>query len=421
MERTDAPQADDPVTQDPVARATIARATELIDLGELDRADVVLAELAAVAERSGDRVSRAHVGWSSARIAASRGDALRTERLLREVERDGTDWLATDGGLSFLTDAASLLDRVGLTGEARTYVARALQRPDAGPNEERVLRARAALAARSGDPLEGLDLLAAGAGAGPLEQRLRWRQTMLAAWATFRAGRDGAGALAARALEEAVACGGVDVARAGEPALLGALAPLAEAAGSAHARALLLSGRRLIVRLFGATRVTNAGGETLQLPTGMPGELVRMLALHEHGLPVDLILETFFPDTSPSAGRGRLRQLLARLRTASADVVVRDGEVLRLLPAWVDVRAFLICAQSARSSPGPRSVRSAHAALALHTGPLLPADAGAGWAEETRTQVEYRRLAMHDLIAADETGRAADTPPAAGVRARLRR
>ncbi len=238
-----------------------------------------------------------------------------------------------------------------------------------------------------------------------LQKRLIWRHTALTAWAMFRAGRDGSGVLAARALEQAHANGGTGVALSGEPQLIAALAPLAEDAGSQLARELLLDGRQLLVRLFGAPRVSRSDGSIVELPAGKPGELVRMLALHSHGLPVEVVLERFFPEAPPTASRQRLRQVLTRLRAAAGEIVLRSDDTLRLVPAWVDVREFHVAADRGRPRRGSSSVQSAYAALALHSGPLLPADPYAEWAEEARDQVEYRHLALLDLVAADAAAR----------------
>jgi DNA-binding SARP family transcriptional activator len=238
-----------------------------------------------------------------------------------------------------------------------------------------------------------------------LEKRVVWRHTLLTAWATFRAGRDGAGVLAARALAQAEDCGSVRIAVAGEPEIVAALAPLAELSGSAAARAQLLDGRELLVRLFGPTTLCTADGSHQTLPPGMPGELARMLALHEHGLPLDVVLETFFPDAAPSTARQRLRQVLSRLRSSAGDLIIRDGETLRLVPAWVDVREFLAASNRVRGAHGARAVQLAYGALSLRAGPLLPSDPYAEWAEEARDQVRYRYLALLDLVAADAAAR----------------
>src|SRR5579862_2209621 len=377
----------------------------LTDLGKFDEADKALEEARLLAERDGVRKALGELAWSKASVAAGRGDARATERLLREAERETSDseWSHGHLGNSLLLDAAELLDRVGLTEQAWEYFERGRER--AGEANEEVRQARATLLARSGDPLEALDALQELVRGNWLEKRRVWRHLLLTAWATFRAGRGGAGELAARAFEQAIASGGMRIAEAGEAQLTAALAPLAERSGSAPARDLLLAGRELVVRLFGTPSVVGADGVAIELPAGMPGELVRMLALDEQGRPLEVVLEAFFPDAPPAAGRQRLRQVLTRLRAAAGPVVVRDGDQLRLVSAWVDVREFLAATDRVRSARGPRAVQLAYAALALHDGPLLPTDPYAGWAEEIREQVEYRQLATLDLIAADAIAR----------------
>ena len=377
----------------------------LASLGDGDAADAALQEAADLADRDEDDKTRAYAAWGRARVASYRGDPLATERLLREVQRDAGDWFATHIGSTFLADGAEMLDRLGLVDEAQGFLERARE---ADPGDEFVLQAEATLLARSGDPVEGIEALRRLARGDWLEKRLLWRHTLLSAWATFRAGGDQAGELAARALEQAaVDGGGLIVARSTERELTSALAPLAEAAGSSHARTLLLDGRELVVRLFGATRVVAADGSVLALPAGQPGELVRMLALHEHGLALEVVLEAFFPDVRPALARQRLRQILTRLRSAVGDVVVRDGETLALRPAWVDVREFIAAADRVRAAHGARAVQRAYAALALRTGPLLVFDPYAEWATAARDQVEYRYLALLDLVAADAAARGA--------------
>ena len=136
-----------------------------------------------------------------------------------------------------------------------------------------------------------------------------------------------------------------------------------------------------------------------------------MLAVHDHGLPVDVVLEAFFPDAPASSARHRLRQVLTRLRGTAGEIVVRDEDHLRLIPAWVDLREFLLAANRARSLPGARAVRLAHAALAHRTGPLLPLDSDASWAGEVREQVDRREGALLDLIAADAATHGWETNP----------
>jgi hypothetical protein len=54
-------------------------------------------------------------------------------------------------------------------------------------------------------------------------------------------------------------------------------------------------------------------------------------------------------------------------------------------------------------------VRLAHAALAHHSGPLLPLDVTAKWADEARDRAGRRRRALLDLIADDAAARGWDS------------
>jgi len=376
-------------------------ADALVALGELDAAERAIAEGKELVTLQRDRKARSYLAWTHAKLAAARGDADGVELMLREVERDWGDWANSHGGGAFELDAADLLDRLGRSREAEGYLARALAR---GP-EEWLQMTRATITARSGDPRLAIEELQRLARGNWLERRLLWRHTLLMAWATFRAGREGAGELAARALEQAVACGGVRVAVAGERELVAALAPLAERAGSGHARELMLDGRPVLIRLFGTPAAVRADGTAVELPAGQRGELVRMLAVNPRGLPVDVVLATFFPDAHGATARHRLRQLLSSLRSAVGELVVRDGEQLRLVPAWVDVREFLAAADRVRRTRGPRAVRLAYTALAVCTGPLLPTDPYASWTDEIRARIAEAQLALLDLIAGDAAAR----------------
>jgi DNA-binding SARP family transcriptional activator len=385
--------------------ALASYADVLNELGEFDRAEEVLDRAAAQADREGFEKARGDIAWARAGVAAGRRDASATERLLFEAERavSEQDWFKTHIGTSFLLDAAELLDRAGVSDQAQRYFERARER--AGDRNEEIMQTRAVMSARSGDPEHALADLQRLARGEWLEKRLVWRHTLLIAWATFRAGRDGAGELVARALQQAQNCGTVRIAATWEPDIVAALAPAAERAGSAPARELMLGDRAVIVRVFGRPTVTRSAGGPVELPPGMPGELVRMLALHEHGLPVDVVLDTLFPDAPADAARQRLRQVLTRSRAAVGEIIVRDEDRLRLVAAWVDVREFLAASYRVRGAQGQRAVLLAYAALALHGGKLLPDDTYAEWAQETRDEVTYRHLAMLDLVAADAGSR----------------
>lgn len=380
-------------------RATVLSfyADLLIGRGDLDEVDAVLAEAVRLADRSDDARSRGYAQWSAAKLASARGDAMATERRLRDAERDGAEWFDMHTGVTFLADAAEMLDRVGLRAEAERYLARAAERD---PGEEFVRQARAVLLATSGDPLEALDALQELVRGDWLERRWVWRHTLLQAWATFRAGGTEAAELAARALTQA-AESSPHTAFANEPELTRALLPLAERAGSEIARTRLAGGRELLIRLFGEPRVARADGTAVPLPPGRPAELVRYLAVRPHGTPVEEVLDSFFGEVDLATARNRLRQLLHRLRSVSGELVVREEDRLRLVPAWVDVLEFSAAADRVRSARGALAVRRAYAALALWSGPPLPTDPYAGWAGDVRQRLEYHHLALLDLVAAE--------------------
>ena len=403
---------------DSIPRATVLSfyAELLISLGEWQEAEQALIEGAELADRDEDVKSQAYVSWSWARMASARGDVSATERYLRETERHAGDWFATHTGATFLADAAEMLDRVGLTEQAAKYLTRAVEHD---PDDEFVRQAQAALLARSGDPGQALDALQELVRGQWLEKRWVWRHTLLTAWATFRAGRDGAGALAERALRQAESAGGVRVATATEPELVTALLPLAEAAGSATARRLLVGDRPLLVRLFGVPGVTRADGTPVELPAGQPAALVRLLAAQPYGLTVEEVAEWFFPDTPIAPARHRLRQILTRLRATSGELVVRDGDRLSLVPAWVDVREFIAAADRVGSARGARAVQLAYAALALWSGPPLPTDAYAEWAGPIRDLLHYRHLTLLDLITVDADQRGSHQEAVAALTAAL--
>jgi DNA-binding SARP family transcriptional activator len=368
--------------------------------GRWEEVEEVLADATRLATRHGDEVTQAYVAWSHAKVASLQGDASGTVRALIEAERHTADWFAISTGATFLAEAAELLDRVGEHAAADDYLERAQARD---PHDEFVLQAAAALCARRGDPERALDQLRALTRAPWLEVRLTWRRTLLAAWATMRARRDGAASLAARALEEAAAMGSARIALIGEPAIAAALLPLAVTAGSTHAADLLAPAPTLLVRVLGEVSVRRAG-EVVTLPSGQPGRVLRLLALHPEGLDVEQLVELLWPESDPDVVRRRLRDATSRLRSRSGELVVRDGTRLSLAPAWVDAAA--VRAAAARALASRRDdAELAVSALALWTGDLLPTDPYESWASGPREQLRRRRLELLDVVAAEAARR----------------
>jgi DNA-binding SARP family transcriptional activator len=357
--------------------------------------DEILDEAADLAAKYDDSATRAYVTWQRARVASIKDDAEGVERYLDETERHRADWFDITSGSTYLADAAELMDRVGRHAAADDYLRRAVER---NPDDEFVLQAQASVLARRGDPHAALVALRALTHAPWLEVRLTWRRTLLTAYASMRAGRDDAGTLAARALEQAAELGDPRIALIGEPALMTTLLPLAAGSGSALAERLL-SPDGLVVRLFGRF-VVHRDGEPVDLPGGASSEIVRLLALDAGGLGVEEVVDALWPDVDLEEGRRRLRGVLSRLRTRSGDLVARDGTRLLLTDAWVDARAFREAADRALAGVGADRAGLAIAALALWTGELLPADPYQSWAVGPRVQLRRRRIELLDAVAA---------------------
>ena len=370
----------------------------LASRGRWEEAEAALVEATDLAVRAEDRQVWSYVSWSRMRFRSVRGDAAGTRREVVETLRHAGDWFDTHIGTTFLADAAECLDRVGDRESAEARLAEAEARQ---PDDEFVLQAQAALLARRGDPEAALDSLRRMSQAPWLEQRLRWRTALLTAYATVRARREGAGELAAQALELAERSGGVVVAQVGEPALVAALLPLAAAAGSARAQTLLAPGGARILRLLGDVTLSHEG-HRVPIPSGQPGALLRLLGVHPAGLPADEVVELLWPESDPGSSRRQLRDVLARLRARVGPLVVRDGSTLRLEGVWVNAPAFRGSADRALSE---RSPGRAVASLALWSGTLLPTDPYTGWAVGLREQFHRRHLALLDLLADDAGAR----------------
>jgi DNA-binding SARP family transcriptional activator len=233
---------------------------------------------------------------------------------------------------------------------------------------------------------------------------MAWRHSLLAAYATMRARRPGFGPLAARALDQAVAVGGVEVALAGEAALVRALAPAAAAAGSAVAASILAPGTGLTLQLLGEVRLARHG-ETVPVPAGTAGALLRVLGPHRAGLDIDQIVDALRPDLDAPTGRRLVSRAASRLRSLTGVPVERHGTRLRLVGVWVDAVAFRDAADRALAGAGGLDPDPAAEAIALWSGELLPSDPYADWAAPERQRLRRRYLALLDLLAADAAGR----------------
>lgn len=361
------------------------RADVLVDCGRTAEARASLTVARALAERLRDPRAVAYTWWSEARAAAYADDAQATLAALRRAEDQHGDWFDHDTGAELLADGAELLGRAGEPELAWSYLARAEARhPQA---ESACALARATLTARFGDPVEAEALLAAVGADLRLEARERWRIELLRAHAAHRRGDARSPQIAAEAFRLAAAVDGEALPYARERVLAEQL--WQDRGGGAPPP----------VRLTLLGRFDLSRGGPLQLPPGLPTQLVKLVACAGGRLPADAAMEALWPEVEPASGRKRLRNVLNRLRETAGELVLRDGDTLALdAGTEVDAAEFESAALRALSSRADVD-GAAQAALARYGGELLPDDRYEPWTAEPRERLARRHLALLDLLA----------------------
>lgn len=140
------------------------------------------------------------------------------------------------------------------------------------------------------------------------------------------------------------------------------------------------------------------------------GRVVKLVALRQP-VAVDEVVDVLWPEAPPGVGRQRLNNLLSRLRRVCGDLVIRQGETLRLSPGVeVDVAAFgerAAAALAAARSGHPEAGVMCRDAVVLYRGDLLPADRYEDWTASRRVHLSRLYLELLDALAeeADASGR----------------
>ncbi len=170
------------------------------------------------------------------------------------------------------------------------------------------------------------------------------------------------------------------------------------------------------ITLIGGFRVHRAGEDVT--PTGAPATAVKRLALSGRVLHVEELAADLWPDTDVSTGRVRLRNVVRRARTHVEDLIVRDGEYLRIgddvtidtevLPNELSRLRELAVTDPVRAL---RELREVLPATGLE---VLPGEPEDELLEATRARV--RRDALRGLdLTAELASRAGDPAVAAGA------
>jgi DNA-binding SARP family transcriptional activator len=180
---------------------------------------------------------------------------------------------------------------------------------------------------------------------------------------------------------------------------------LLERAGGAAAAAAGEPLPVIEVRCLGATRI-EAGGVPIDPPRRSRLVLQYLVAQGGGPVPRDVLLETFWPGSSPAAARNSLNVAVTLLRRAlrpafgDRPVVVFGDEAYRIHPG-VEVRVdrdrFERLVRDAgaarRAGDHPEAARLLRAAVDLHRGPLFAEEPYEDWIVTLRRAVEAARLA----------------------------
>lgn len=161
------------------------------------------------------------------------------------------------------------------------------------------------------------------------------------------------------------------------------------------------------VTLLGGFGIRHRGKE-VALPASLATQAVKIVALQPR-ITVDELIEHLWEEAEPGVGARRLRNVLWRIRSACGELLVREGNFLRLAPgATTDVGRFRELADQALVGPEAgttRAVDLAREALDSYRGELLPGDRYADWAAAVRESVARTHLRLLDLLVDDAVAR----------------
>jgi DNA-binding SARP family transcriptional activator/ATP/maltotriose-dependent transcriptional regulator MalT len=374
------------------------RCEVLVELGRYDEATAANDQSIEVGDRYDDDQLRAFGYWNRAIIASHLGDADQVLEQVRLAERHRGEWFAPLAG-DFFGSVADELDRVGHSALAWDYLERAQADPKDG--EAVIGMAEAALLARHGDP-ERAETCLQQVFTHRVDPRERWRVTLLRAYAAFRRGEPRAGALAARAFEQAAGMGLASLPLTKERDITRALLGLAVETGQPAALALEQTALPATVTVLGQFALTR-GGRPVEIAPGQSTQLLKLLAVSRGPQRTERVIDELWAEVDLDTGRNRLRTVLNRLRREAGDVVERDGDRLSLsADISIDLDRFEDEARQALALGAEEPVLAAsvaRSALARYRGDVLPDDLYEPWAERARDRARRRALDLLDLCA----------------------
>ena len=228
------------------------------------------------------------------------------------------------------------------------------------------------------------------------------------AYAAFRRGDSGAGALAARAFEEAARLGLAHLPYTKEGAITEELLGLAVETGQPAALALEAAALPVWISVLGRFTLTR-GGLPVPLSPGQATQLLKLVAVSGGRVPAEVAIDALWPEAGREAGRNRLRTVLNRQRAEAGEVIVRAGDMLMLAPeVQVDLELFQAEGRRALAlglAEPALAVAVARAAVARYRGDVLPDDLYEEWARGPRERARRTMLQLLDLCADAATAR----------------
>lgn len=402
-------------------RALIA--TSLIHLGRYNEAQTAAEEACAMV--SSHPYSLAKSVGLLARVASLRGDlarfrsaASRTSELLRSVDlawvrgylswstmtasgfnqdRDGVDFhhrqaKAQLGDLHhhptwvvFLAESAFAFALIGDGERALDCLSMAEQRSQEAALE--VAMARVAVEARVGDPVVVAGMVEETRRSLAIPQEREWRLGLEEIIAATRG--------AVRVVEPS------EVERIRAAADRSGLGELADALFATGGIGPTDRGQLIAVTVLGNFSVSR-NAEPIKVPSGRVTDLIKLLAVRSHPIPVEVIVDSLWPDSSLDVGRRRLKNIVNRCRAVVGSELVErvEGDCLSLGPqVSVDLRDFVEMFGGV-SGDATKQLDLAVRAVDSYGGDLLPADLYVDWIRSDREAV--RALAASALRTALE-------------------
>ena len=141
-------------------------------------------------------------------------------------------------------------------------------------------------------------------------------------------------------------------------------------------------------------------GARFDLPQSVSTQALKLLAVRRR-VTVDELVDILWPESDNDIGSRRLRNVLWRIRSASGDLVRRDGNLICLAEsASTDVEDFESLTSLALSSscPATKASRAAEQALSLYAGPLLPGDLFVDWTVPHRESLALLHVRVLDFL-----------------------